>query len=197
MIEVRNLTKNDQSALKDLLKNKRSLLKEATGSDDVVRIANCIDSPLSEVVGIWENGNLSSVAAVHRWRYLPYYTIANLFINTNNSVVKYNKFINLFMDRITQKMEAEGRHQFFILTLLRSFQSTKTSKNHMWYVDKKYTAFHRYDVYIEVIIPAGEKSEFNSYWTMMGEKTWPRDVWIRRYSLKNEYVISYYNKKSR
>lgn len=173
----------------NLLRHKQTTLKNAVLYENVFHILKDITSPRHRLYGVFFEKQIIAVVCVFLWTKMPAYTVSELFINTQHSVEKYNRIINISIDKITNDMESLGRYEFYILTLVRSFQKKVLQENKMWKVHDKYTPFQRYNVSIETIIKANEKPEFELYWSMMGKKTWPSDLWIRKYRLKNELIL--------
>lgn len=177
-----------------LLKHKRSILKN--NNRDILHnsIAEKIKDKNYIILGLREDGNLRGIVGIFKWISLPYYSVTDLFIDTQYSVKRYNAYITQALKTIMNLMEKEGRFQFYILTLVRPFQKKVLKNNKMWEVSKKYEPFARYNVTLEVIVKAHEKPEYVTYWKLMGSKTWPEDIWIRKYTLKNEFILHNLNK---
>lgn len=192
-LKVLSLNKDHISEVTELLSHKKTTLKNPILYDSVMLIVKDIESPNYKLYGVFHNDKIIAVTGVFLWTKMPFYTISELFINTQHSVEKYNRIINISIDKITSEMEALGRYEFYVLTLVRSFQKRILMEKKMWKVNKKYTPFQRYDVSLETIIKAGETPQFETYWSLMGKKTWPSDLWIRKYRLKNELILQIAN----
>lgn len=192
-IETKRISVENINEVAELVQNKQSVLKQPAPYVTTDRFIEKIKSEGIEFYGIYNQGKLEGIIGVNKWKMLPYYTIFDLFISTGASAKKYNAYIISAMQKITESMEVCGRFQFYVLTLVRAFQRNKLKDGKMWEVNAKYEPFNRYNVSIETIVPANTRPNYEAYWNMMGKEEFPEDIWIRKYVLKNEFILEHIN----
>lgn len=198
-MKIRQLSSSDENQVQDLLKHKEKLLKEKLPQEAIPseRMIRLINDPIYRVYGAFIDDELIGVGAAELWSKLPYYNISNFFLQPGRSVIEYRNFCVQVVNQMMADMEALGRFQFYMFTLLRPYQKRSLEQGDMWRFPDKFTCFDRYYVTVEAVIKANEPAKYATHAWLTGGKTWSSDVWIRKGVLKNEFLVNYLNLEGR
>lgn len=191
----RKLTSSDRPVIADLWSKKKTIFKielnEEYRDKLLWRLDNFLDEAQSEscLYGAFIDDHLIATWSVYLWGKIPYYTLGDFFIKSeNSSPTSYKKIVNLTLNKIFADMESANRFTFFIIALLRPYQERALFRGEIWRIPEDLEAFARYQVCLEDVIPALTKPNSPIYWNLMGDRLWNKDLWIRRGTLKNEYL---------
>jgi len=176
------------------IENKKELFKKTLCAEEIQqtknRIKNNLDSKnLRFVIGKYGN-NLVCIISFFLWERMPYATVGDLFISIPSNDFKLSRImiLNLVLNKTLDLILENKRHTFFFTTHKRFFSSKQflTKKNDM-HTEHAVSAFNRFNVNIEAVIPKNTRPEYETYWNLIGCRTHSSDLWIRRATLKPEF----------
>lgn len=192
LMHVKRLTKNDESAICNLLEKKSTLYKLELDDSDIAKalppysLDGKARAGTSLFYGFYDGDRLVGVMRSYLWEKMPYYTITGKHLyNPEKSLSLYRRFINSTMLAITSDMEAIGRFTYFTVTLLRPTQLRQlASSNEKFLLAKHIEPHKRYDCYIEEIVPPNAVPNAPSFRSMVGDAPRSVPICIKRFSLK-------------
>ncbi len=144
-----------------------------------------IENSDKELWGIKENGLLLGALAIYKWKGLPYFTIYDLALKQIQSRNLYIESLNEFLIHILDMQNNKGYFTFFTANQFRP--SRKKQLDNFGYAPLMLSVFDKYDAYLEEIVPENSRSKNQRFDELLGSKTHPFEMWIRRYSLKMQY----------
>lgn len=176
------------------IENKKELFKNNLSAEEIQQTKNRMRDNVDSknfrfIIGKYEKSPVC-IISFFLWERMPYATIGDLFISTASTDFKLSRIrlLNIVLKKTLDLILENRRHTIFFTTHRRFFSSKQflTQKNSL-HTEQAISAFDRFNVNIEAIIPKNTKPEYETYWSLIGHKTHKTDIWIRRATLKSEY----------
>jgi hypothetical protein len=185
--DVRPLVPSDLKEYTRIVNTQKEVMKQSRGLDisDFLSEFDYRSTGRNLLVGAFtEEGILRSCVGMFFWADLPGVTDHTMVIDRSYSpLFNPKKSGHLHIIRsMHEYCESKGRYYHYCIKHAKHIDAELK----MW---DKYTDefFNRYERYVECIVPAGKRPEWNSFWRMMGRITYPYDVAIHSVRLKQEH----------
>lgn len=200
-IVVRQLTKDDLPAIKGLLERRYTQLKNGNKHNrgdsvfeeqyklyqdkylafewDHDHLPNVANNGRS--YGVFHQGELRvCITQLFSSRRIPSFNLANLVVDpcVNTIYEVCENGIAQAVDMAVEDAERHGYTQFSWVTALKGWNT----REERWYNASR--TFKRYNVFIDNIIPAGEKPKFEYEWNLVGWRTHPIAMAVKSAKIK-------------
>ena len=197
---VRQLTKDDLPEIKSLLERRYTQLRKGKNQ----RGAKIVEDQLSRYeerymefewtenglpneanngrsYGVFHEGELRAcLTQVFSSSRIPSFNIANLVIDpaVNTLYEVADAGVAQALDMAVEDAERHGYTQFYWITALKGWNQ----REQIWYNASR--TYKRYNVFIENIVPHGERPKFSYEWNLLGYTTHTIDIAIKCAKIK-------------
>lgn len=192
MQTARTLNKLDLNEISNLLSKSSKLMKSQREENFNEKLLLFIENVLfaqggeHNVVGYFKENRLIAMASAFTWSATSCWTLMNVHSDPGVGLKESKVALGSCLDFLLELQEAKGIYTFLFLCVIRG-KLVYDPKNYSSLLVKFSNGLKRYNFYSEHVIAANTKPMLENYWNVMGKRTYPRDLLIRRAELREEF----------
>lgn len=166
----------------------KSLREENFNENLLSFIENVLFTRGSEhnVIGYFKDSRLIAMASAFTWSATSCWTLMNVYSDPDLGLKESKEALGSCLDHLLELQEAKDIYSFLFLCVIRG-KLIYDPKNYTSLLVKFSNGLKRYNFYSEHVIAANTKPALDNYWNVMGKRTYPNDLLIRRAELKEEF----------
>ncbi len=192
MYFARALNISDLYEISNLLSKSSKLMKSQREENFNEKLLSFIESVLlaqdsqHNAVGYFKESRLIAMASAFTWSATSCWTLMNVYSDPDIGLKESKEALGSCLNYLLELQEAKDIYSFLFLCVIRG-KLIYDPKNYTSLLVKFSNGLKRYNFYSEHVIPANTKPTLDNYWNIMGKRTYPNDLLIRRVELKEEF----------